>query len=216
MSRINSPVPSLFSRAVAGVALLLLFAISPAFPQDTVPPKASAQAGSIHGAVTTVQDNTPSGVAGISVKLSGDPLHGTPLSADTDEHGAYEFQKLEPGTYTISITLQGFKSISKSLVLAPKQQLVQDFTLELDIVAEKVEVKETAASIATETAAPPPATVTNAELTTIPTPQEKVALRKRKQFPKSARPITVTISRYSPAKDQPRPGESTATSSTAT
>jgi len=35
-------------------------------------------------------------------------------------------------------------------------------------------VKETAASISTETAAPPPATVTNVELTTIPTPQEKV------------------------------------------
>jgi len=42
------------------------------------------------------------------------------------------------------------------------------------VVAEKVEVKETATSIATETAAPPPATVTNAEIISIPTPQEKV------------------------------------------
>ena len=156
------------------LAFVVLFAASSAFAQDASPKKNSAQAGAIRGAVTTVQDNTPSGVAGISVKLSGDPLHGTPLSADTDEHGAYEFRNLEPGTYTLSITLQGFKSISKSVALAPKQQLVQDFTLELDIVAEKVEVKETAASISTETAAPPPATVTNAELTTIPTPQEKV------------------------------------------
>jgi len=50
----------------------------------------------------------------------------------------------------------------------------QDFTLELDVVSEKVEVKENPASIDTETAAAPPAVITNKELTTIPTPQEKV------------------------------------------
>src|SRR5882724_2054697 len=193
MSRNINPVLSLFSRPENSahssetiwhgalilvsrtiLVLLLLFVAASASGQDASPQKPAAQAASIRGAVTTVQDNTPSGVAGISVKLSGNPLHGTPLNADTDEHGAYEFQNLEPGTYTLSISLQGFKSISKSVALAPKQQLVQDFNLELDVVAEKVEVKETAASISTETAAPPPATVTNVELTTIPTPQEKV------------------------------------------
>jgi hypothetical protein len=152
----------------------LLFAISSARAQDASPKTASPQAGSIHGTISTMQDNVLSGVAGISVKLSGDQLQGTPLSVDTDEHGSYQLQNLEPGRYTISITLQGFKTISKSLALGPKQQLVQDFTLELEVVAEKVEVKETAASIATETAAPPPATITNVEITTIPTPQEKV------------------------------------------
>jgi hypothetical protein len=193
MSRNHNPVPSLFfqpgNRPLAStpvsriawawfsrtvVAVVLLFAATSAFAQDAAPKKGNAQAGSIHGTVSTMQDNVLSGVAGISVKLSGDPPHGTPLSADTDEHGGYGFQNLEPGTYTISITLQGFKTISKSVVLAPKQPLAQDFTLELDVVAEKVEVKETAASIATETAAPPPATITNTEITTIPTPQEKV------------------------------------------
>ena len=174
MSRNINPAPSLCSRLAVAVALSLLFAISSAFAQDAASKQAAAQAGSIRGAVSTMQDNVLSGVAGISVKLSGDPLQGTPLSADTDEHGVYQFQNLEPGSYSVSITLQGFKPISKSLALAPKQQLVQDFTLELDVVAEKVEVKENAANISTETAAPPPVTVTNTELTTIPTPQEKV------------------------------------------
>jgi hypothetical protein len=193
MSRNINPVPSLFfqpgnsplgstpvsrntwawfSRTV--VAIILLFAIPSAFAQDASPGSAGGQADSIRGTVSTMQDNALSGVAGISVKLSGDPLHGTPLSADTDERGGYQFQNLEPGTYSISINLQGFKPITKSVVLSRKQQLVQDFTLELDVVSEKVEVKETAASIATETAAPPPATVTNAEIISIPTPQEKV------------------------------------------
>jgi len=148
----------------------------PRFAQDAPPAKASAQAGSIHGTISTMQDNALSGVAGISVKLSGGLLHGAPLSADTDEHGGYEFKNLEPGTYTISITLQGFKSITKPVGLSPKQQLVQDFTLELEVVAEKVEVKETAHLYRHgRTAAPPPATVPNAdEIISIPTPQEKV------------------------------------------
>jgi hypothetical protein len=174
MSRNTKPALSLFSRLAGAVMLLHLVAISSVLAQDAASKNASAQAGSIRGTISTMQDNVLSGVAGISVKLSGDRLHGTPLNTDTDEHGAYQFLTLEPGTYSISITLQGFKTITKSVALGPKQQVTQDFTLELEVVAEKVEVKETAANIATETAAPPPATVTNVEITTIPTPQEKV------------------------------------------
>src|ERR1700757_2544563 len=153
MSRNNNPDPFLFfqpsmwrftwvSFSRLMFAVVLLFAVTSTFAQDAAPKKPGAPAGSIHGTVTTIQDNTPSGVAGISVKLSGDPLQGTPLSTDTDEHGGYEFQNLSPGTYPISITLQGFKAISEFVVLALKQQLVQDFTLELDVVAEKVEVNK--------------------------------------------------------------------------
>ena len=193
MSRNINPVPSLFFHPGGNppsstptwhsacfwfprylVAIVFLFAISSVAAQDATPPKTSGQASSIHGTVSTIQDNLLSGVAGISVKLSGGPLHGAPLSADTDEHGAYAFPNLEPGTYSISITLQGFKSILKSVILGPKQQMTQDFILELEVVAEKVEVKENAGAIDTETAAAPPAVVTNKELTTIPTPQEKV------------------------------------------
>src|SRR5512136_2096760 len=128
MSRNNNPVPSLFAQpgysphtsstswhssgvSQAAVAFFFLLVAFSACAQETSSPKAGPQSSSIHGAVTTMQDNTPSGVAGISVKLAGDPLHGTPLSADTDEHGAYVFPNLEPGSYAISITLQGFKSI---------------------------------------------------------------------------------------------------------
>src|SRR5216684_9136171 len=113
MSRNINPAPSLCSRLAVAVALSLLFAISSAFAQEAASKQAAAQAGSVRGAVSTMQDNVLSGVAGISVKLSGDPLHGTPLSADTDEHGGYEFKNLEPGTYSISINLQGFKHITK-------------------------------------------------------------------------------------------------------
>jgi len=162
-----------FSRMA--VAALFLFAVSLAFAQGVSPRNSNDQAASLTGAVSTMQDNAVSGVAGITVKLSTDSPVGTPLSADTDEKGKYEFRNLQPGAYTISITLQGFKTITKPVVLTPKQQMLQDFTLELEVVSEKVEVKESVAGIATEnSSAPPPALVTKTELVTLPTPQEKV------------------------------------------
>ncbi len=156
------------------IVTLCLFAIPSAFAQDAPAKKSDDQSASLRGTVTTLQDSAQTGVAGITVKLARDPTQGTPLSADTDEHGQYQFVKLEPGAYTISITLSGFKTVTKPVVLSAKQQEIQDFSLQLDVVAEKVEVKETASAVTTESSAPPPATVTNKELITLPTPQEKV------------------------------------------
>ncbi|HEY4978475.1 MAG TPA: carboxypeptidase regulatory-like domain-containing protein [Candidatus Acidoferrum sp.] len=141
-----------------------------------VPRKSEAdRSASLRGTVSTTQDNAAAGVASITVKLSRDPAAGDPLAADTDQNGRYEFPKLEPGAYVISISAPGFKAVTKSVVLSSKQQSVQDLALQLDMVSEKVEVKETASSVSTDTAAPPPAAeVTKTQLITLPTPQEKV------------------------------------------
>ena len=124
--------------------------------------------------MSNTQDTVVAGVAGITLTLNHDPSAGTPMSASTDENGHYVFSKLEPGKYILSISAPGFKPVSKSLVLNSKEQNTQDISLQLDIVSEKVEVNETAPGVTTESAAPPPATVTKTELITIPTPQEKV------------------------------------------
>jgi hypothetical protein len=52
--------------------------------------------------------------------------------------------------------------------------MVQDFTMELEAVSEKVEVTESISAVATESASAPTAIVTNSELVTLPTAQEKV------------------------------------------
>jgi hypothetical protein len=137
-------------------------------------PNNSNQPASLHGIVTTTQDGSAVGVAGIAVQLSRIPSTGTDLSANTDENGKYEFQKLEPGSYSIFVSAPGFKAATQSFVLNPQQQKVQDFVLQLEAISEKVEVSETAAGISTESSGPPPVTLTNTELITLPTPQEKV------------------------------------------
>jgi hypothetical protein len=135
--------------------------------------KTNDQAASIRAPFTT-QDSATTGVAGIAVKLVRAEAVEPEQTASTDEHGAYEFTNLVPGKYTITISLTGFKPAKKQVLLSDKQQDVEDFSLQLDVVSEKVEVNETATAVSTESAAAPPATVTNVELKSIPTPQEKV------------------------------------------
>ncbi|HUL16374.1 MAG TPA: carboxypeptidase regulatory-like domain-containing protein [Terriglobales bacterium] len=161
-----------FSRLAA--ALVFLGTTNSAFGQRATPKNSGDQTASLHGSVTTTQGGVAVGLSGIIVKLARDPASGTPLSTVTDENGGYEFRNLEPGTFKVTIAEAGFKPVTKTVMLNAKEQGVQDFSLELVAVSEKVEVKENASAIDTQSAASPPATVTKSELTTIPTPQEKV------------------------------------------
>jgi hypothetical protein len=132
------------------------------------------QTGTIRGTISTKQEEVSSDLSGISVLLNSVPPEGTPLSVETDEAGLYEFKGLKPGNYTISVSQQGFKAVSKAVTVAPGQAAVQDLTLELETVAQKVEVQEQNQVISTESVSNPEATVTHRELVALPTPEEKI------------------------------------------
>ena len=130
--------------------------------------------GAIHGTLSTTQENTSAGLAGITVKLTVEPPDGNSLTADTDDSGRYEFSSLKPGSYTISVNQPGFKPVTKSLSLNGGQLAVVDIRVEFQTVSEKVEVNEQAQAIATESASTPAETVTQRELVALPTAQEKI------------------------------------------
>ncbi|MGC1619881.1 MAG: TonB-dependent receptor [Candidatus Acidiferrum sp.] len=153
---------------------MILAAALPAFGQGTRSGSDHPQTGTIHGTISTKQEEAASDLSGISVKLSAVPPDGNEQTADTDDAGHYEFKDLKPGSYTISINQQGFKPVTKTVSVAPGQAAVQDITLELATVAEKVEVKEQTQVISTESVANPEATVTHRELVALPTPEEKI------------------------------------------
>ena len=155
-------------------AVLFLFGAQAALAQQPAPKNSGEQLAALRGTISTAQEDATAGLSGIAVKLAHDPNAGTPLSVDTDDNGKYEFLNLQPGTYTISISVQGFKAVTKSVTLTAGQQAIQDFTLQLESVSEKVEVSGSTANITTESASVPPATVTHTELKSIPTAQEKV------------------------------------------
>jgi hypothetical protein len=131
------------------------------------------EAATLRGTVTTKDGDTVSSAPAVTVKLSPEPPAGEPLSIQTDEDGHYQFTGLAPGPYSISISGPGFQPETRAVVLNPGPQNVQDFTLKIATVSEKIEVNETSASIP-QTSAPAPTTVTHTDVTTIPTPQEKV------------------------------------------
>src|SRR5437660_11935075 len=129
---------------------------------------------SIHGTLTTTQDDPSSGLAGISLRLTTEPPDGSPLIADTDDAGHYEFKNLKPGSYTISVNQSGFAPVTKALEVKPAQAAVVDIRLELLTVAEQVEVSEVALSVATEDATTPSVSLTQRQLISLPTAQEKI------------------------------------------
>jgi len=177
----DGPFVSILNWGTARLRFLLLVALAaswfvtaPALPQRVSPKNSGEQTASIRGTVVTTVRNSAASLAGATVKLSGDKQDVAPRSAQTDENGRYEFRSLQPAAYSISVEAAGFKTITKSVVLNPRQQFVQDFTLELETVSEKVEVKDSAPAITAESASAPSNIVTKAELVTLPTAQEKV------------------------------------------
>jgi hypothetical protein len=76
-----------------------------------VPAQAQVQTGSIVGAVT---DSSNAVMPGVTVSLSGDRLIGGVQTFVTDTSGAYRFDRLPPGSYTVKFELQGFKTIERT------------------------------------------------------------------------------------------------------
>lgn len=176
LDSVGSPLHLLARDWAKWCALLLVFVIAafPAFGQGTRASAEKTQTGSIRGTVSTKQEDASSDLSGISVNLSTVPPDGNPLSANTDDAGHYEFKGLKAGKFTISVSQQGFKPVTRTVSVAPGQTAVQDIMLELEAVTEKVEVKEQTQVISTESVANPEATVTHRELVALPTPEEKI------------------------------------------
>ena len=154
--------------------LVLVLATLPALAQAPPNGEEKSRLGSVHGTLTTSQADASGGLAGITVTLAAQPPSGTPLTADTDDAGHYEFKDVKPGTYTLSVAQSGFAPFTKSLEVKPGQAAVLDIRLELQTVAEQVEVSETAQTIATEDATTPSVALTQRQLISLPTAQEKI------------------------------------------
>ncbi len=164
-------------RSCLRTALTLWALVFVAIPAMAQTPSASNQKpgnGSIHGTLTTSQADASGGLAGISVQLITQPPAGNPLVADTDDAGRYEFKEVKPGSYTLAVNQSGFAAFTKSVQLKPGETAVVDIRLELQTVAEQVQVNETTQTIATEDAATPSVSLTQRQLISLPTAQEKI------------------------------------------
>ena len=85
-------------RKILALSLVFLSAV-PALAQRTT--------GALVG---TVQDESGSVLPGVTVSIKGPTVVGT-QTATTNERGFYRFAALPPGTYSVSFTMQGFRSV---------------------------------------------------------------------------------------------------------
>ena len=93
-------------RSVSSIVLCSLVVFS-------APAVAQVQMGSIVGIVT---DSSNAVMPGVLVTLSGERLIGGPQTFTTDATGAYRFDRLPPGDYTVKFELQGFRPVERAAI----------------------------------------------------------------------------------------------------
>src|SRR5260370_20255861 len=111
-------------------------------------------------------------LAYVTVKLSDAATQSTLQSTLTDEAGHFQFTRLAAGTYTLEASAEGFKPWVKTIALAQSQAAVEDATLEISTVDEKIEVQGEDLDVSTQRAETT-GTVTNSQLETLPLAQQK-------------------------------------------
>jgi hypothetical protein len=96
------------------------------------------------------------------------------FSTVTDEQGAYRFIGLPSATYTLEISLASFQTLTDTVEVKPGADLIRDFSLRLAATSQTAIVRESASSIATESANTS-ATVTGQQIVNLPLREPTVA-----------------------------------------
>jgi outer membrane receptor protein involved in Fe transport len=115
------------------------------------PAPASAQA--LYGTITGgVADDSGASVPGATVTVTNQGT-GLEVSAVSDDSGAFAIRNLQPGTYTLKASLQGFKEYVQTGIPVSQSDVVRiDAKLEVGALTESVTVTTEAALLKTDKA----------------------------------------------------------------
>ncbi len=103
-----------------------------------LPLAAQVQTGSI---LVRVTDEQGSSVPGVMVTLTSPVLVAGTMTGVTDTGGVNRFPSLNPGTYSVKLDLQGFRTvIREGIIVAVGQTIPIDLSLQVATVAETVTV----------------------------------------------------------------------------
>ncbi|KKM93704.1 hypothetical protein LCGC14_1205730, partial [marine sediment metagenome] len=96
----------------------------------------------------TAVDDTGSALPGVEIKLSSPDMIGGSRSRVTDAEGKFRFVGLQPGTYSVEASLQGFTpQRSEGVRLFVGQTLIIDFVLQIGTLQEAITVTGRAPTI---------------------------------------------------------------------
>lgn len=106
--------------------------------------QAAVQAQTTTGSVSgTISDQSKAVIAGATVTITSIGT-GAERAAVTNSSGAYDFQALQPGIYTISVEAKGFKrALTRDVVVSVASAATVDISLEIGAATETVTVTAT-------------------------------------------------------------------------
>jgi hypothetical protein len=126
--------------------LCLAFALACLLPLGG---RAQVLYGSIVG---NVKDNSDAAVVGASVKITHKET-GQTREAETNTDGSYNFPTVQTGTYDVTVSKQGFKTLTRNNVEVTLNSITRsDMALEVGAVTETVSVTADAAQLQTDRA----------------------------------------------------------------
>ena len=123
--------------AAVALTILAVSCLTGAVPlrAQAQPAVVTTDVGAVHGVVTT-QATIPLG--GVMISLFDGTADVSHVLSEGD--GAFKFENLKPGRYTVTATLEGFESITTAAVVTAGQTTQTPLDLRLAMVAERVEV----------------------------------------------------------------------------
>jgi hypothetical protein len=143
--------PGRLVRPLPLIALIVSLAVSTAFAQrpaagTAVEPSTVPQgSNSISGTVTTQNGSIPLGGALVSLTARG----GEVASYTSDSDGAFRFDNLAPGSYTIVAALEGFDPLTLTAIVTEGQPTAVRADLRIATVSERVDVVASTAIVPT-------------------------------------------------------------------
>jgi Carboxypeptidase regulatory-like domain len=150
----------------------VVFGSHPVFAQQTGA-SSNAATAAISGTFSVAEaDGTEDGVADVAVTLIRPP-NGEVRSNVTDSDGHYQFTQLDPGTYRLEASKDGFQPWKASLTVQAGQSLIKDAVLQISSVNQQVEVRAEVTQIVATQSVAPAATVSNQQLAALPLPTQK-------------------------------------------
>ncbi len=117
--------------------LILLLSTAVAFAQTAPVPT-----GALRGQVTD-----PSGAAITSATAALTPQTGSPLTAQTNNQGFYEFKSLPAGKYSLTVVAEGFVLYENDNIAIADQPLRLNVSMSIEVQTQKVQVSDTAPTV---------------------------------------------------------------------
>src|SRR4051812_19168278 len=114
-----------------GIGLMLVLVTGAAWAQ-------SKTTGALTGTVT---DDSGAPLPGVGVEIRGSTLIGGARNLVTDKAGRFRLPEVPPGSYDVTVTLQGFQTVRRQgLALTLGNTIDVPITLKTETVSETVEV----------------------------------------------------------------------------